>query len=409
MLADLRVVEVSGQFTAVGGRVLAELGADVITVEPPEGSPQRRRPPFVDDQPGVNRSLRWWGGNVGKRGVTVDLTSADGVEALRKLIAGADIVIAPGDRFADGAVEYRNLAADHRALIWLAVTPFGLSSPRADHPVTDLTMLAGGGPVWNCGYDDHSIPPIRGAGDQSVNIAGMYTAIGALVALSHRDHTGQGQLVEVNVTAACNVSCEQTTYHWLVNQAVCMRQTGRHAYPIRSSAVQVRCADGHYATTGVLPRKPEDYARLSAWLDELGLTEDLPEAVFLDMAAARDDPIDIAQIGADDETTAILSAAREAIRLIASRLSAKEYFVASQRRGFPAGAILPPDEAFEDEHMVARGFHVPVEHDELARTVVYPGTPYVFSATPTKTPLRPPLLGEHNALLDDVPANERQR
>ena len=147
-------------------------------------------------------------------------------------------------------------------------------------------MLAGGGPMWNCGYDDHTLPPIRGAGDQSANIAGMYCAIGALVALTHRDHTGKGQLVDVNVTAACNVTCEQTTYHWLVNQSVCLRQTGRHAYPTRARQVQVRCADGRYATTGVLPRKPEDFAQAVKWLGELGLTDELPEAVFLELAAS---------------------------------------------------------------------------------------------------------------------------
>ncbi len=394
-------MEISDQFTPVGGRVLAELGAEVIVVEPPQGSPHRLRPPFVDEEPGVDRSLRWWSQNVGKRSVTVDVQSESGVNTLRRLIRGADIVIAGGDRLT-GGITYRETAANDPGLIWVSVTPFGLGSVRAEHPTTDLTVLAGGGPVWNCGYDDHSIPPMRGSGDQASNIGGMYAAIGALIALSHRDHTGIGQLIDVNVTAACNVTCEQTTYHWLVNQAVCVRQTGRHAYPTPSSEVQVLCADGHYATTGVLPRKPEEFTRMVAWLTELDLIEELPETVFLEMAAARSTPVDIASIGEDDETTAIMSAAREAIRLIASRMPAKEFFIASQQRGFPAGAILPPDEAFDDEHMVARGMHVPVEHPELDRTIVYPGVPYAFSASPTAGPSRAPMLGEHNALLDEL-------
>lgn len=401
-LADLRVVELSGQYTGVGGRLLAELGADVIVVEPPSGSPHRSRPPFVDDQPGPDRSLRWWSANVGKRGITVDFDNADDVASLRRLIGSADVVIAAGDEVGAGAVGYDGCKRGHDGLIWLSVTPFGLHSLRADEPVTDLTMLAGGGPVWNCGYDDHSLPPIRGAGDQGANIAGMYCAIGVLVALAYRDQTGQGQLVDVNVTAACNVTCEQTTYHWLAVQGVCVRQTGRHAHSVPSAPVQVRCADGLYATTGVLPRKPHDFARLLAWLDELGLTDQLPEAVFLELGAERDEPLRIAAIGEDDETTAILSAAREAIRLIAAALPAKEFFIASQQRGFPSGAVLSPDAAFDDEHTVARGFHVPVHHPELDRTVTYPGVPYVFSETPTEPPMRPPLLGEHNAALDDL-------
>ncbi|WP_082945476.1 CoA transferase [Mycobacterium sp. E2733] len=339
-LAGLRVVEISDQFTAIGGRVLAELGADVIVVEPPDGSSHRLRPPFAGDRSGPDTSLRWWAGNVGKRSVAVDLDAAPGVAALRGLISSADIVISGAGPVNGGALSYDNVRAEHPSLIWVAISPFGLSSVRSDQPVTDLTMLAGGGPVWNCGYDDHSLPPIRGAGEQSANIAGLYCAIGALVALAHRDQTGQGQLVDVNVNAACNVSCEQTTYHWLVNNETCVRQTGRHAYFTPSQRTQVQCADGAYATTGVLPRKPHEFANLLNWLADLGITADLPEAVFLEMAASRDVPVDIALIGADDETTAMLTAARDAITLIASRMPAKEYFLESQRRGFPAGAVV---------------------------------------------------------------------
>lgn len=362
-------------------------------IEPPTGSPHRSRPPFAHDNIGPDTSLRWWSGNVGKRSVTLDLATAQGEKALRRLLAGADLVISDGGPVGD---------TRHPSLIWVAVTPFGLDSVRADQPVTDLTMLAGGGPVWNCGYDDHSLPPIRGAGEQSANIAGLYCAIGALVALAHRDQTGEGQLVDVSVNAACNVSCEQTTYHWLVNNETCVRQTGRHAYFTPSQPTQVRCSDGAYATTGVLPRKPPEFANLLTWLADLGLTDELPEAVFLEMAACRDAPVDIAMIGADDETTAILTAARDAITLIASRMPANEYFLESQRRGFPAGAVLSPDEAFEDEHIAARGFHVPVRHPELGEAFDYPGTPYLFSANTTGRPARPPLLGEHNALLDEL-------
>jgi crotonobetainyl-CoA:carnitine CoA-transferase CaiB-like acyl-CoA transferase len=276
------------------------------------------------------------------------------------------------------------------------VTPYGRTSARREDAITDLTMLAGTGPVWNCGYDDHSIPPIRGAGDQSVNIAGLFAAIGALVALAHRDHTGRGQLVDVNVSAACNVTSEQVTYNWLVIQAVCTRQTGRHAYHVPTAPVQVRCADGIYATTGVLPRQPAEFAELHRWLGELDLLDQLPEAVFLEMGARRDDPVDLVAIGVDDEVTAILAAAREAISLIAANLPAKKFFIQSQHRGFPAGAVLSPDEAFEDEHFAARGFRVPVEHPELDATFAYPGLPYLFSASPSIPPRRPPLVGEHN-------------
>lgn len=396
-LADLRVLEVSGQFTGVGGRLLAELGAEVVVVEPPGGSRERARPPFVDDEHDPEASLRWWSRNVGKLGVTIDLQTESGATQLRELIAHADIVIeGAAEDLADAGITYDALSAENPGLIWVSVGAFDPNGRRAGEPVTDLTMLAGGGPIWNCGYDDHSIPPIRGAGDQSVNIAGSYLAIGALVALADRDETGTGQHVDVDVNAAVNVTAEQTAYNWFIGGNVCTRQTGRHAYHILTSPVQVRCADGAYATTGVLPRTPAEFADLRAWLDELGLVDQLPEAVFLDMAAARETAIDLSKIGEDDEITAMLGAARDAIALVASSLTAKEFFLLSQRRGFPAGAVLSPDEAFEDEHFAARGFRVPVEHPELDRTFDYPGVPYLFSASPARAPRRPPLIGEHN-------------
>jgi len=278
----------------------------------------------------------------------------------------------------------------------VVVTPYGPGSERADDPVTDLTLLAGGGPIWNCGYDDHTLPPIRGAGDQASNIAGLYTTIGALVALAHRDRTGRGQRVDVNVNAACNVTSEQVTYNWLLIGAICTRQTGRHAYFTPTVPVQVRCADGGYATTGVLPRDPAEFADLHRWLAELDLLDQLPEAVFLTLATRRDAPIDLAVVGADDEVTALMGAARAAISLIAAHLPAKEFFLESQRRGFPTGAVLSPDEAFVDEHTGARAFRVPVAHPELGATYDYAGVPYLFSASPAAPPRRPPLAGEHN-------------
>ena len=390
-------MELSDTFTPVAGRLLAELGADVLVVEPPTGSPQRRRPPFAQDVPDLNRSLRWWGGNVGKRGVVVDMSSAREVGRLRGLLVGADVVIEGAGLGLDPlGLGFESLSRTTPSLIWLSVTPFGRQSHRSTEPVTDLTMLAGGGPVWNCGYDDHTVPPMRGAGDQSVNIAGQYGAIAVLVALAYRDRSGRGQLIDLNVNAACNVTNEQVTYNWLVIRETCTRQTGRHAYYHPTAPVQVRCADGLYATTGVLPRRPDEFEDLHQWLSELGLLDDLPDAVFLKMAADRDEPITLAVAGEDVEATAMMAAARDAISLIAANLPAKEFFLQSQARGFPAGAILSPEEAFEDEHSAERGFRVTVSHPELGKSYEYPGLPYSFSSTPSASPRRPPMLGEHN-------------
>jgi crotonobetainyl-CoA:carnitine CoA-transferase CaiB-like acyl-CoA transferase len=253
--------------------------------------------------------------------------------------------------------------------------------------------------VWNCGYDDHTIPPIRAHGNQAYNVGALYATVGALTALAHRDQTGRGQLIDVNLNAACNVTCEQVTYNWLVAGIVMTRQTGRHAAPVPTAPVQVRCADGRYACTGVLPVMPKQFAALHAWLAELGLLDRLPEAVFLELGAARTARVDISDIGADPEGASILAAARDAIALIASELSAYDFYVASQQHGFPAGAVVAPDEAFEDPHFVARGIQAEVDEPVLGRSYRLPAPGLPVSASLATRPTRAPHVDEHGDVI----------
>jgi crotonobetainyl-CoA:carnitine CoA-transferase CaiB-like acyl-CoA transferase len=400
LLHGLRVLELVDDHTAVAGRLLAELGAEVTAVEPPGGSPLRARPPFIDDQPGRDRSLKWLSNAVGKRSVESDIHTTDGRARFTELVECADIVLEGSGLGLDRlGIGWSTLGRNRTDLIWISITPFGRESSHSEWAVTDLTLLASGGPLWNCGYDDHSIPPIRGAGDQAFNIAGLYASIACLVAVAHRDATGRGQLADVNINAACNVTCEQTTYNWLLIREVCTRQTGRHAAYVHTAPVQVRCADGRYATTGVLPTKPADFAKLHQWLAELGAIEQLPEAVFLELAANRSEAVAVSAIGADDEVTAILSASRDAITLIASMLPADDFYLQSQQRGFPAGSIRSPDEGFADPHFAARGFHRDVEDRGLGRTITGPGVPFVASRNPTGVECPPPPIegGDNSA------------
>jgi crotonobetainyl-CoA:carnitine CoA-transferase CaiB-like acyl-CoA transferase len=406
-LRGLRVVELVDERTFDAGRMLRELGAELVLVEREAGSPLRSRGPFVDDVTDLDGSLYWWSGAVGARSVALDLGSAEGRAAFQTIVRDADIVLeGQGLRLEDRGLGWESLGSTVPTLIWVSITEFGRESARDGTPATDLTLLAGGGPMWNCGYDDHSLPPIRGQGEQAYKIGAWYAAIGALVALAHRDRTGRGQLVDVNLNAACNVTCEHVTYNWLVAKSVCRRQTGRHASSVQTVPVQVRCSDGRYATTGVLPRLPAEFARLHSWMAELGLVDQLPEAVFLERAAGRSEPVEISRIGEDDEVAAMLGAARDAIKLIAASLSAHAFFVEGQRRGFAVGAIVTPDEAFEDPHVIARGFPVEVTHAERGRTIRYPGLPFVFSACAPIPPSRPPRIGEHT---DEVLDEARRR
>ncbi len=397
VLTGTRVVELASDAGALAGKLLADMGADVVLVEPPGGAAARDYPPFLDDQPDPERSLHWWHFHTSKRGITLDLEQEAGRELLGKLVAGADVLLEaePAGHLADLGIGYEALAEANPGLVHAAITPFGQASERGNDPVTDLTLLAGGGPVWSCGYDDHSLPPIRGGGFQSHNIASHYAVMAVLTALLHRHASGRGQFIDVSQHAAANVTTEMASYHWLVQQGTVQRQTGRHALEHPTQPTQVQCADGKHVCTGALPRTPPELGRLLRWLEEAGLKDELPEAIFLEMGAERDQ-IDLSRIFEDDEARAIFSAARDAMVLLASRLTSVEYFRGAQRAGMAAGVIYAPEEAFEDEHFVARGFQQELEHEDLGRSFRYPGAPYQFEKSPWALRRRAPHLGEHN-------------
>jgi crotonobetainyl-CoA:carnitine CoA-transferase CaiB-like acyl-CoA transferase len=398
-LTGIRVLELANERIALAGKLLADMGADVILVEPPGGDPSRSYPPFVDDEPGADRSLYWWHYHTSKRGIVLDLDAAEDRASFLRLIATADVLLEsePTRRLADLGLDYADLAALRPGLIHVAVTPFGRQNPRSDLPATDLTILAGGGPVWSCGYDDHTLPPVRGLGNQGYQIGCHFAVMAVLTAVLHRFASGAGQFIDVSMHAAANVTTESASYGWLVNRSIVQRQTGRHAHSRPTGETQVRCADGRYANTGVPPRSPEEFGRLLAWMRELGLEDDLPEAVFLEMGANWEGPFDLTRIGSDDTITAVFGAGREALKLIASRVSARAFFLGCQRAGLAVGVIYSPEEAFEDEHFVARGFQVEVNHDDLGRAFRYPGAPYRLPASPWRISHRAPGLGEHTA------------
>ena len=127
------------------------------------------------------------------------------------------------------------------------------------------------------------------------------------------------------------------------------------------------------------------------------LAEEFPEAVFLEMGADWEGAFDLSKISEDDTIAAIFGAGRDALKLIASRLPAQEFFIGCQRSGLAVGVVNSPEEAFEDENFKARGFQVPLHHEDIDRTIIYPGAPYSFEKTPWRLRRRAPKLGEHNS------------
>jgi len=401
-LAGLRVLELCDEKAALAGKLFADMGAEVLKIEPLDGDPTRHYAPFAGDDPDPERSLWFWYYNTSKRGITLNLDREAGRSIFLRLTATADFLLecGPPGRLTALGLGDEILRQRSPRLITVSITPFGSADPRSAAPVTDLTLLAGGGPVWMCGYDDHTLPPVRGGGNQGYHTSAHFAVMSALVALLHRDRTGRGQHIDVNMHAAANVTTEAGSYSWLVAQETVQRQTGRHASVRGSMPTQVRCADGRYAMTGIPPRTPEQFRIVRNWLRELGLLEHFPGTPVLELAM-EGGPITTTALADDDLARAKSAAGREAITFLAEHMPAYAFFTASQERGFQAGIVNAPEEALDDPHFAARGFPVAVEHPELRRSFRYPGAPYRFTGTPWRIKRRAPLRGEDNAAVFD--------
>lgn len=185
-LDGVRVLEISHPHTMLAGRLLADLGADVITIEPPAGAPGRRLGPFLGNIPGLDRSLAWEALNYGKRAITLDLSDPDGRHVAAHLMQGFDIVLC--DR---GGLPAELPTEDFPAQVRIVTRPFSESGPKARWRHTDLTLMAAGGAPSVAGEPDRA--PLFFPVPQAMMEVGAEAAIAALVGLAARERDGLGQ------------------------------------------------------------------------------------------------------------------------------------------------------------------------------------------------------------------------
>jgi len=198
-LSPYRVLDLTDHRGLLAGRMLAQLGADVLQVEPPGGSPARDVGPFDDSAAPGERSLYWAAYASCKRGITCDLDHPDGQALLRRLVAKADFLIeseAPGAMAARG-LDHARLREINPALVHVSITPFGSAGPKAGWADCDLVLWASGGPLLQAQEGDR--PPLRISVPQACLHASGDAAGGALVAHFERVRSGQGQHVDISV------------------------------------------------------------------------------------------------------------------------------------------------------------------------------------------------------------------
>ena len=182
-LAGIRVVDLAEESAGLAGRILADLGADVVLIEPPEGVRARRLAPFVADEPGVERSCVHQVLNANKRSAII--TDAD---QLRSLLAAADVVLHTDPSFSFG------LAGGP---VLVGVTPFGPDGPRSSWLGSDLVGAAAGGLAWVSG--ERGDPPTRGAAEVAFTMAALAAATAAIIGLRSRDRSPDA-LVEIDIS-----------------------------------------------------------------------------------------------------------------------------------------------------------------------------------------------------------------
>jgi crotonobetainyl-CoA:carnitine CoA-transferase CaiB-like acyl-CoA transferase len=386
-LTGLRVLELADEKGQFCGKLLGDLGADVVKIEPPGGEPCRRLGPFLDDIPHSERSLSFWYYNTSKRAITLNLETADGRQLFRRLAASADVIVEtfrPGF-LASLRLDYESLREPNPALIMCALTPFGQTGPWRDYLASDLLHMAAGGEMASSGYDEADrpdAPPIAPGGGNAWHMGCHFAYMAIMAALVWRTSSGQGQYIDASIHDACGLTTEAAVANYVYRGEVLRRQTGRHHAAGPTPRTQFRAKDGNYVCALVAGRlNPRYIGALADLLDSYGMAGDLKDSKYRDPAVIAANTSHII-----DELVA---------NFIAS-LPAEEVYHAAQERGFTWGAVRSPEALLDDPHLHDRAFWKEVEHPEIGRSYIYPGEAAIYNSSPWRISRRAPLIGEHN-------------
>lgn len=249
-LDGLRVIDLTqGIAGPYATKLLADHGADVVKVEPPEGDYTRRLGPFPGDEPHPDKSGLFIHLNGNKKSVTLDIAAQSGRDVLHKLLLNADVLVESGQpgKMAALGLAYPDLKANHPQLIYCSVTPFGQTGPYSAYRGNSLTAMALSGLMYITGDPDKE--PLTTGGEPAEYFAGLHAWIGILSAIEHRSQTGAGQYVDVSMLESLGCADEYNTAAYSYLGMVRKRYYSRHHIPTYPSDI-FPCRDGHIVVIG---------------------------------------------------------------------------------------------------------------------------------------------------------------
>ena len=332
-LTGIRVIDLAVDRGELGGRLLSDLGADVVMVEPPEGSPSRKLPPLDPLTP--EHSLFFTMRNCGKRSVMLDLDDDSDRERFEALLASADALVdsaEPGAHAAAGRpeLEAEALAARHRHLVVASVTAYGRTGPYAGRDVPGSVIDATSGMCWKAGLPERE--PLMPPGNISGDVAGLVAAFAIVCALIQRCGHGAGQLIDVSA----NEAAAQIT-DWSLSNSSKSMVAGIEPVEIRAGPGPVytilAAADGFVRLVVLSPRQ---WHAIRAWLGEPDYLQDPEYDGFIGRFMIAD---------------AVLNPLYEELF---STMTMEEVAEEAQRRGIVATPILKPGDVIANEHFEAR-------------------------------------------------------
>jgi len=371
-LHGVRVLDLGGEKGAFCAKLLADMGADVIKVEPPGGDRARRVGPFLSDLPDPEKSLSFWYNNTSKRGITLDIGKPRGQGIVKSLARTADVLLdGCGPGYLEGlSLGYEALTRVNPGLTLTSISNFGRTGPRRGYLSSDIVAAAMGGQTYICGDTDTG--PVTPYGEQACLVASVFGAIGTLMALRHRRVSGRGQQVDISIHECAVGVTEHVLIRHFYDGVVARRQGSLHW----DNAFRVfPCRDGW-----VLLSLFGEWDTVVEWLDSEGMAADLKEERWRDPEVRRMEVEHVIEV----------------LEGWTRRHRAAELMEQGQAMHLPWAVVHTLRDVKGSTQLLERGFFVEVAHPGEGRSFSYPGAPYVLSRTPWRIWKRAPLIGEHN-------------